>query len=48
MVDMSIEIPGGRAGHSVSPCRGTFISCVFVFFFIVLFWKWRDKCSERV
>ena len=23
VVDMSIEIPGGRAGHSVSPCRGT-------------------------
>ena len=25
MVDMSIEIPGGRAGHTVSPCRGTLL-----------------------
>eukprot|EP00984_Skeletonema_dohrnii_P017765 scaffold8160_cov144-Skeletonema_dohrnii-CCMP3373.AAC.3 len=22
VVDVSIEIPGGRAGHTVSPCRG--------------------------
>ena len=27
VVDMSIEIPGGRAGHSVSPCRGTWFCC---------------------
>jgi hypothetical protein len=27
--DMSIEIPGGRAGHTVSPCRGTFPCCFF-------------------
>lgn len=25
MVDMSIDIPGGKAGHTVSPCRGTLL-----------------------
>eukprot|EP00985_Skeletonema_marinoi_P028331 scaffold24564_cov136-Skeletonema_marinoi.AAC.2 len=26
VVDVSIEIPGGRAGHTVSPCRGERLS----------------------
>lgn len=25
VVDCSIDIPGGKAGHTVSPCRGTYI-----------------------
>ena len=25
VVDMSIDIPGGKAGHTVSPCRGTLL-----------------------
>jgi hypothetical protein len=25
VVDMEIDIPGGKAGHTVSPCKGTFI-----------------------
>jgi hypothetical protein len=38
--DMSIEIPGGWAGHTVSPCRGTCFflsdtSCVFLFIIYV-------------
>ena len=38
VVDVSIEIPGGRAGHTVSPCRGT---CAFydVFFCVCFHWK---------
>jgi len=38
VVDVSIEIPGGRAGHTVSPCRGTysFVSCVFC---VCFHWK---------
>jgi len=24
VVDMEMDIPGGKAGHTVSPCRGTF------------------------
>jgi len=29
VVDMEMDIPGGKAGHTVSPCRGiyTFSSC---------------------
>jgi len=27
VVDMSIDIPGGKAGHTVSPCRGTCCCC---------------------
>ena len=25
VVDVSVDIPGGKAGQSVSPCRGTFV-----------------------
>ena len=35
MVDVSIEIPGGRAGHTVSPCRGTYDVFVYHVFFCV-------------
>lgn len=47
VVDMSIEIPGGRAGHSVSPCRGTFLYHV-CFSLACLVWKYGDKYIERV
>lgn len=30
VVDMEMDIPGGKAGHTVSPCRGTFMSRPFV------------------
>ena len=34
VVDMSIEIPGGRAGHTVSPCRGTCV-CLFLYYIVM-------------
>ena len=47
VVDTSIEIPGGRAGHTVSPCRGTFLYHV-CFSLACLVWKYGDKYIERV
>lgn len=30
VVDMEIDIPGGKAGHTVSPCKGTFVMSFWV------------------
>lgn len=36
VVDMEVDIPGGKAGQSVSPCRGT---CCIILYIIV----WNDS-----
>ena len=34
--DMEMDIPGGKAGHTVSPCNGTFLKYVCV---------WESECG---
>jgi histidinol dehydrogenase len=30
--DMEMDIPGGKAGHTVSPCKGMYVICVSICF----------------
>ena len=39
VMDMEIDIPGGKAGQSVSPCRGTFLQYItYNMFFVLTCW----------
>ncbi len=37
VVDMEVDIPGGKAGQSVSPCRGTLFITILSLFIVILF-----------
>ena len=38
VVDMEMPIPGGFAGHTVSPCKGELIKNIEKYFLFCLFW----------